>query len=146
MKQVAHVDSYCNEWTNNSEIDGVLSDVFGSLTNIIPSLELDFGFLAEGQLYALDHTIADTKTWQALNYTSTMPTHCLSFDRHASTYGPASNTATATATSTAGSNGSGHPSAGVAIVNPITKMMSGMGRMELLAALLFSLSVYFVNM
>lgn len=128
VKQVAHVDAKCEPISNNSDVNGVLGDIFGSLTNIIPSVEFDFGFYEQAEVHALDETLGEFETWQAFGYQQTLSTACLSFDAHHRTFGPAANTVSVTGSGTATASGprmtSATTSAATSIAYPSTKMGS----------------------
>ncbi|KAL8809316.1 MAG: hypothetical protein Q9200_003514, partial [Gallowayella weberi] len=80
ISQVAHVNSKCEPVPKNSTsstVNGVLEDVLGSLTHVEPSVEFDFGVLAEAQVNKFGaegvHTIFNTSF--------PLPTACFEFDK-----------------------------------------------------------------
>ncbi|KAL8715972.1 MAG: hypothetical protein Q9220_000639 [cf. Caloplaca sp. 1 TL-2023] len=86
VSQVAHVDSQCDPIPiadNSTTIDGILQDVFGSLTHIEPDVEFDFGVLAQGQV----GQFGAEDIYTVFNTSLALPTACLEFDPKAKTLG-----------------------------------------------------------
>ncbi|KAL8752353.1 MAG: hypothetical protein Q9184_005764 [Pyrenodesmia sp. 2 TL-2023] len=91
VSQVAQVNDRCEpipdvQTPNNASstiVDGVLEDVFGSLTHIESNLELGVGVLAQGQLGLVDAEAVFT----VFNTSFPGPTTCLSFDGEQGTLG-----------------------------------------------------------
>ncbi|KAL8683512.1 MAG: hypothetical protein Q9186_000552 [Xanthomendoza sp. 1 TL-2023] len=80
ISQVAHVNSKCEAIPDNatsSTVNGVLEDVFGSLTHIEPSVEFDFGVLAEAQV----DKFGAEDVYTIFNTIFPLPTACLEFDK-----------------------------------------------------------------
>lgn len=124
VSQVAHVDSKCNPVTNFSATGNILDDIFGSLTNIVPEVDFDVGLVVQANLDLVPFKAAEE--WTALSTTITLPTACLSFDAAAKTYGAAA----ASKTSSISPSATGTNAATGGIVNPLTRVLHRLGRLE----------------
>ena len=117
VSQVTQVDDKCNPVNSSSAggtAKGVEGFVFQSLTNIVPSLEIDAGVIADAHLRAGKFEIDDQAVYTAFSTSAALPTACLAYDTAAKTYGPASAalaTATATGASKSKSKSAASPSA-----------------------------------
>ncbi|KAL8729501.1 MAG: hypothetical protein Q9181_004982, partial [Wetmoreana brouardii] len=133
ISQVAHVNSKCeplpmpssSTTTNDNSstiIDGVVEDVFGSLTHVEPEVELDFGVLAEAKLGAGGKGVDGVVT--VFNTSFALPTTYLSFDEKEKTLGPVAAKTTGKEGGGKGAVASGTSEAGRGWENPLT----GIGR------------------
>ncbi|MCJ1386213.1 hypothetical protein MMC17_009339 [Xylographa soralifera] len=110
----AGTNEKCEPITNVSLVNDVLS-LFGNLTHIVPDVELAVGFVAQETLGP--HSLAGgghQTAYTPLATTFALPTACLAFDAHKSTYVPVSELAatTTTTTTTTGSAAASTTSAG----------------------------------
>ncbi|KAL8949017.1 MAG: hypothetical protein Q9222_004840 [Ikaeria aurantiellina] len=138
VSQVAHVDSKCDPIPiadNSTTIDGILQDVFGSLTNIEPNVEFDFGVLAEGQV----GQFGAEDIFTVFNTSLTLPTACLEFDPKAKTLGAVTPSAEGKALASATGTGA----AGRGIERPLMRLG---GRLEVMVGLLLGVCVWFVGL
>ncbi|KAL8782757.1 MAG: hypothetical protein Q9213_005135 [Squamulea squamosa] len=81
ITQVAHVNSKCEPVPANqtsSTVNGLVEDVFGGLTHIEPSVEFNFGVLAEAEVNK-DFGVENVHT--VFNTSFPLPTACLEFNR-----------------------------------------------------------------
>lgn len=78
VSQVTNVDSKCEPLKNSSASNGIIEDLFGSLTNLVPEVVFDLGLFVEAEGAFPD--IGGTYT--VLNKTLSLPTACLSFDKN----------------------------------------------------------------
>ena len=133
ISEVTEVTYDCEPAANSSR------ERFGSLVNIVPSMAFDVGLIAEAELHDFYYTVDDRQLYQALQTSLPLPTQCLSFDAHAKTFGPATNTATATGLGTSTANG-GKPTSGAATFsNPCARMVSQFERWMVIALSLVTL-------
>ena len=92
FSQVDHVDDKCNP-TNNT--DTYKEFLHNSLTNIVPSVELGVGVLADARVDIPDvPVVEDDATHSIFSTGYPLPTACLSFDKAKKTYGAAAASAT----------------------------------------------------
>ena len=101
VSKVSHVNETCDPVSPTEDLKDY---IFDSLTNIVPSVEVDVGVLAEA-----DEKLGGNKekgvTYTAWNKTWTLPTACVSFDPIQKAY--VTPTSTTTTTATPGVKGSG---------------------------------------
>ena len=102
VAQVNHVNETCDPV---SPAENIKDYIFDSLTNIVPSIEVDVGVLAE-----MDEKFSGNKengvTYTAWNNTWTLPTACYSFDSAQKAYVTPTQTTAPTTTPTAKGPGS----------------------------------------
>ncbi|KAL8676027.1 MAG: hypothetical protein Q9224_007335 [Gallowayella concinna] len=140
ISQVAHVNSKCEAIPDNatsSTVNGVLEDVFGSLTHIEPSVEFDFGVLAEAQV----DKFGAEDVYTIFNTIFPLPTACLEFDKGKLALGavtPSSNGKAIAAASGTGMAGRGKE-------NPLVWFSGKVGRWELVVGLLLATSAWFIG-
>ncbi|MCJ1395044.1 hypothetical protein MMC18_007925 [Xylographa bjoerkii] len=118
----------CEPITNVSLAEDIFS-LFGNLTHLVPDVELAGGFIAQATLgpHGLVGGVHQT-AYTPLATTFALPTACLAFDAHKSTYIPVSEVATTTTmtTATMGSAAASTTSVGAAstVKNPFVRMGS----------------------
>ncbi|KAL8705514.1 MAG: hypothetical protein Q9201_001389 [Fulgogasparrea decipioides] len=151
ISQVAHVNSKCeplpipssSATTNDNSstiVDGVVEDVFGSLTHVEPEVELDFGVLAEAKLGAGGKGVEGVVT--VFNTSFALPTTCLSFDEEEKTLGPVAAKTTGKEGGGKGAVASKKNEAGRGWENPLT----GIGSVSGMIWGLFGVSLIFVGL
>ncbi|KAL8667459.1 MAG: hypothetical protein Q9202_000675, partial [Teloschistes flavicans] len=141
ISQVAHVNERCeaipsSSGSNNDSasalVNGVLEDVFGSLTHIEDSIEFDFGVLAEAEIKAIKGAAADGVV-TVFNTSFPGPTACLSFNGEKKTLGPVKAAAATTKGGKGGkgasATGSSSSGAGSMRENSMAEMGGILGRM-----------------
>jgi hypothetical protein len=138
LSYIENVNASCDDVGNSGQ-----KPIPGGLTNIVPSVVFDAGLFAEAAIGNGEYSIGEVRTYQFTNYTLPLSTVCLRFDPTASTFAPATNPATATAT---GSHGAKPTSAAVVLVNPVTKMVSSMGRQAILVLSFILMSAFFASL
>lgn len=130
---VSHVNSKCENVTNNAIANDVINDIFHTLTHIDASVDLQLGVTADAQVSLGDYIVKDDKPYAVLDKSFSLPTGCISFDGSAKTYGPAP---TSTSTKVPG------PKSGAsAISNPLGGQ-NDFGRVLVIAGLIGVVSVY----
>lgn len=89
VSQVSDVDEKCNAPSNPAEdgIDTAISKVLGNLTNIVPSVDLNVGAVAEFDVQVGDFHSKGATSVTIASTAFTLPTACLSFDHAHKTYG-----------------------------------------------------------
>ena len=91
IAQVDQVDSQCNPTNKSSPAKDF---VFDSLTNIIPSVDLDVGVLANAQVKAGAFQVEDAAVYTAWSASYPLPTACVSYVAAQKTYAAPGTTAT----------------------------------------------------
>lgn len=87
FSQVDHVDDKCNPTNNTDTFKEFLTN---SLTNIVPSVDLGVGVLADARVDIPDvPVVEDDATHSIFSTGYPLPTACLSFDKGKKTYGAA---------------------------------------------------------
>ncbi|KAL8924894.1 MAG: hypothetical protein Q9208_003777 [Pyrenodesmia sp. 3 TL-2023] len=141
VSQVAQVNDLCEPIPdvlapNNATsaiVDGVLEEVFGSLTHIESNVELGVGVLAQAEVGVVDVEAVFT----VFNTSYPGPTACLSFDGEQGTLGPVA------ATEAAG-EGEGKGAVPSGTLPSAAAMERQVGRVEVMAALLLGVCAYFM--
>lgn len=143
LSTVSHVDSKCENATNSALANGIINDIFDTLTHVDASVIVGLGLTAQAEVDVGDYSFKDNKPYNLLERSFALPTACMSFDAGAKSYGPASATA-ASATATKGHNGAKSEAAGV--VNPWGAQGTGLRgtRTMLVSGLMILGSVHFV--
>jgi len=134
---VSHVNSKCENITNNAVANDVINDIFDTLTHIDASVDLQLGVTAEAQARLGSYIVKDDEPYAVLDKSFSLPTACISFDRNAKTYGPAP---TSTSTKAPGAKGTSGAST---VSNPLGGQ-NGLGQVVLSAGLIGVASVYFM--
>lgn len=103
ITQLSGVDEKCEKPSNAAEegLDSVLDNVFGNLTNIVPTVDLVVGALADFgvDIANFQKGVATQTVLHSTNYA--LPTACLAFDRDSQSYGtPVKATTTTTQSGT----------------------------------------------
>ena len=130
----AGTNEKCEPITNVSLANDVLN-LFGNLTHIVPDVELAVGFVAQATLGLHGLVGGEHQTaYTPLATTFALPTACLAFDAHKSTYLPVSEIATTTAGSAAASTTS--TGAGTTVQNPFVWKGSKISRAQAVVLLL----------
>lgn len=134
--------------TNDSAstlVNGVLEDIFGSLTHVEDSVELGFGVFADFDVKAFKGAPADG-VLTVFNTSFPGPTACLSFDGKEKTLGPVK---VAAATTKGGKGGKGVSAtgsssswAGSMVENPT----AGLGRVTKVVWALLGVGVFFLGL
>ncbi|KAL8808486.1 MAG: hypothetical protein Q9182_000037 [Xanthomendoza sp. 2 TL-2023] len=138
ISQVAHVNSKCEPIPRNSTsstVNGILEDVFGSLTHIEPSVEFDFGVLAEAQV----NKFAAGDVYTIFNTSFPLPTACFEFDKGKRALGAV--TPSSKGKAVAAPTGTGM--AGKGKENPLVWFSGKFGRWEVAIGLLLAISAGF---
>ena len=91
IAEVTGTNDKCEPVSNMTLVQDILKE-FGNLTHVVPTVELAGGLIAQ-----LDLGFKEQTAWTPLATTLVGPTACLAFDKKASSYVVASETATATA-------------------------------------------------
>ena len=136
VAQVDHVDAKCNP-TNAT--DSSRNYIANSLTNIIPSVEMDVGVIAEAMLKAGEFYVDDQAVYTAFSTDFALPTACLSYDAAKKTYGPPATSSSHGSASASGSASKGKSGASMRAENPI-----GAGSMLALVTAFFFLGFFAV--
>ena len=135
---VSHVNSKCENVTNNAVANEVINDIFKTLTHIDTSIDLELGVTAEAQAKLGKYIIKEEVPYAVVETSFSLPTACISYDGKASTYGPAP---TSTSTKTPGAKGT----SGANSISVLSTEQHGSGRIMLLAwlmVLLMSFSIF----
>ncbi|KAL2009720.1 hypothetical protein VTN00DRAFT_5527 [Thermoascus crustaceus] len=102
ITQLSGVDEKCEKPSNAAEegLDSVLDNVFGNLTNIVPTIDLVVGALADFgvDVANFQEGVATQTVLHSTNYA--LPTACLAFDRDSQSYGTPVKATTTTASRT----------------------------------------------
>ncbi|MCJ1397677.1 hypothetical protein MMC11_000873 [Xylographa trunciseda] len=125
----------CEPITNVSLVNDVLG-LFGKLTHLVPDVELAGGFVAQATLGP--HGLlggAHQTAYTPLATTFALPTACLAFDAHKSTYVPVSELAATTTTKSAAASTTSVGAASM-VRNPFTKKGSGFFGMQAVVVML----------
>jgi hypothetical protein len=143
IAQVAHVNSKCEPVPANqtsSTVEGIVEDVFGGLTHIEPSVEFNFGVLAEAQVndFGLEniHTIFNTSF--------PLPTACLQFNKDEMALGVVTPSVQGKAVSAATGMSTGAAVKGRG--NPLGSLFRVVGRSDVMVGLLLTVSAWFVSL
>ena len=140
------MDSKCENITSSATANGLINDIFDTLTHIDASVDVGLGLTAQAEVDIGDYSFADSAPYSLLETSYALPTACMSFDADARSYGPAAATASATG-SADGSEGrsDGGKSGAAGVVNPFGVLQSaGWRGMALVSGLLAVGSVCFV--
>ncbi|KAL8658618.1 MAG: hypothetical protein Q9226_000869 [Calogaya cf. arnoldii] len=141
ISQIAHVNSKCEPIPPNSTsstVNGIVEDVFEGLTHIEPSVEFDFGVLAQANL-AKDLGVEAIYT--IFNTGFPLPTACLEFNRE----DMALAAVTPKMDGKAVSAGAGVGAAGKGRGNPLTGLSGMVGRLDVLVGMLLTVAVCFMG-
>lgn len=137
------MDSKCENVTSSTVANGIINDIFDTLTHIDASVDAGIGLTAQAEIDVADYSFEDNKPFSILETSFALPTACMSFDADAKTYGPASVTSSATGSATAKGH-SGGKSGAAAVVNPFGAQGLGLRGMVLVSGLMLVGSVCFV--
>ncbi|KAL8860445.1 MAG: hypothetical protein Q9178_003104 [Gyalolechia marmorata] len=142
VSQVAHVNSKCEPIPANvtsSTVDDVVEDVMESLTHIEPSVQFDFGLVAQAEIRNFDVEAIYT----IFNTSFPLPTACLAFNRDEMALGvvtpSADGKAIAAATTGTGAAGKGRG-------NPLEGLTGWCGRLDVIVGSLLTVSVWFMSL
>ena len=142
VSQVAHVNSKCEPIPANvtsSTVDDVVEDVMDSLTHIEPSVEFDFGVVAQAEV----NDFGVEAIYTIFNTSFPLPTACLAFNRDEMALGAVTPSvdgkAIAAATTGTGAAGKGRG-------NPLEGLSGWCGRLDIMVGLLLTVSVWFMSL
>ncbi|KAL8771879.1 MAG: hypothetical protein Q9209_002817 [Squamulea sp. 1 TL-2023] len=141
ISQVAHVNSKCEPVPANSTsstVNGLVEDVFGGLTQVEPSVEFNFGVLAEAEVK--DFGVENIHT--IFNTSYPLPTACLQFNRDEMALGAVTPSVQGKAVAAA----SGTGAAGKGRGNPLESLLGIAGRLDVVVGLLLTVSAWFVSL
>ncbi|KAL8777528.1 MAG: hypothetical protein Q9194_002506 [Teloschistes cf. exilis] len=154
ISQVAHVNQKCepvpmSSGSNNDSastlVDGVLEEIFGSLTHVQESVELGFGVFADFDVKAFKGATVDGVV-TVFNTSDPGPTACLSFDGKKKTLGPVKVAAATTKGGKGGkgasATGSSSSGAGAMVESPT----AGLGRLSKVVWALLGVGMFFLGL
>ncbi|KAL9066955.1 MAG: hypothetical protein Q9161_007199 [Pseudevernia consocians] len=144
ISTVSHVDSKCENVTNSAVANGIIDDVFDTLTHIDASVNVGLGLVAQAELDVGEYSFKDNAPYNLAETSFALPTACMSFDAGAKSYGPASATSSATGSATATQGHSGGKSGAAGVVNPFGAQGAGLRGMVVVSGLMVVGSVCFV--
>ncbi|KAI4110941.1 MAG: hypothetical protein LQ339_000943 [Xanthoria mediterranea] len=143
VSQISHANSKCEPIPANltsSTVNGILEDVFeDGLTHIEPSVELDFGVLAQANL---GKKVAVEAIYTVFNTGFPLPTACLEFNREEMALAAVTPKMNGKAIG-AGSSDTG--AAGKGIRNPVRGLSGMVGRLDVVVGMLLAVAVWFVG-
>lgn len=143
VSQVAHVDSDCNPATNSSsEGNNVVEDLFDSLTNIVPEINLDIGLVAEAQVQAGPYKALKNDKFTVASKQFTLPTACLSYDAQAKTFGAP----TATPSGKKGGDIGAKSAATGGLTNPFAGVAKFNGKLQITIGMLAIMLACFIRL
>lgn len=141
LSTVSHVTSTCENVTGNAVANGIINDIFDTLTHVDASVDVGLGLTAQAEVDVGDYSFRDNKPFSLLETSYALPTACMSFDAGAKSYGPAS--ATGSASATTGHNG-GKSGAVAGAINPFGAQGAGWRGLMAVSGLMVVGSVYFI--
>lgn len=141
VSQIAHVNSKCEPVPPNSTsstVNGIVEDVFEGLTHIEPSVEFDFGVLAQAELA---NDVGVEAIYTVFNTSYPLPTACLEFNRE----DMALAAVTPKVDGKAIAAGSDTGAAGKGRGNPLEGLSGMVGRLDVLVGMLLTVAVWFMS-
>ncbi|KAI4194677.1 MAG: hypothetical protein LQ350_007640 [Teloschistes chrysophthalmus] len=154
ISQVAHVNQKCepvpiSSGSNNDSasalVNGVLEDIFGSLTHVEDSIELGFGVFADFNVKAFKGAAVDDVV-TVFNTSFPGPTACLSFDGKKKTLGPVKVAAATTKGGKGGKGASATGSSSSGAGSMVESPTASLGRMSKVFWALLGVGVFFLGL
>lgn len=113
ITELGDVDTDCNPLpnaTSGNSLSGLLSNVRGNFTNIVPDVELNVGAIAKFEAAVAEFTESAATQVVITSTVFALPTLCLEYDAAKQTYGTPTVTASATKSGSASATGTGSAS------------------------------------
>ena len=141
LSTVSHVTSSCENVTNNAVANGIINNIFDTLTHVEASVDVGLGLTAEAEVKVANIAYGDSEPYSLLQTSYALPTACMSFDAGAKSY-VAATAAAARASSTDGHKGG--KSVAASVINPFGAPGAGLRGMVIVSGLMVVGSVFFL--
>ena len=119
------MSSKCENVTSNAAANGIIDDIFDTLTHVDASVNVGLGLTAEAEVDIGGISFEDAAPYSLLETSYALPTACMSFDAGAKSYVAATATPSSTSTSTTKAHDGAKSGAAGAVVSPFGSQGAG---------------------
>ncbi len=124
--------------TGSAAANGIINDIFDTLTHVDASVDIGLGIVAEADVHVGGVSFEDDAPYSLLHTSYALPTACMSFDAGAKSYVAATATPSATQGHSGGKNGATN------VVNPFGAQGAGLRGLMAVSGLMVVGSAFFM--